>query len=227
MIQASRVEFELEDKDVREDLGKVINAMSSIRNEAVKNQVVSPQQLDEYLNLSYRLASTIEALSPPEVIKRMQFLVENADKDQRLLEYDYLQENYWNKHNPQFTQTLDEVVIASLRDNFDNPESKAHVWQAVKILGVKGSDFDEKEKVYDTVKPFNGKVKGFRKESKLGRLLRKLTGYSYKIEADAELKLRGFSPLTVRNYTFFIDKFLDAFIYAFVMSAQKHEMIEF
>jgi len=82
------------------------------------------------------------------------------------------------------------LTITNLKDNFDNLESKHHILQAIKYLAVKNEPFEEKEKVFDTIQPYTGKVKGFNHSFKLTDIVSKLFGYSYNIEKDTNTTIR-------------------------------------
>ena len=186
----SRLTIELNEEDVQKDVAKVVSAMSKIRGEASVNTLYTDKQKDEYLHLSYRLASAVKGIASQDTIDRMDSLAKEMDKDERLVSYDYFQENYWKKHNLGFSTTLDKVVISIMKDDFNNLEAKHHVLQAIKFLGVSEAPFEEKEKIYATILPFNGKVKGVKKNNKLVNTIKRLFGYSYKIEEDTDLRLR-------------------------------------
>ena len=193
------VTLELEENDVQEDIVKVLESMSKIRSAALVDNKLDEKQKDEYLHLAYRLASGIEALADNSLLGKMDSLVKIVDKDKRLLRYDYLQDNYWRKNNPEFTSTLDRILISIFADDLSSLSNKHHILQAIKFLGVKESPFEEKEKVYETISPVNGRVKEQKKKS----LKEKLFGYSYRIEQEDEFVLK------VKGNTQFLDDLVE------------------
>ena len=190
MTIPSRLTVELDEQDVKSDIVKIIDSMSKIRLESLKNSQLSDEQKDEYLHLTYRLTSGIAGLSDQKLIERMEYIIKSMEKDPRLLHYDYMQDNYWKRDNQKFNRTLDKVVISVLGDNLHTLEDKHHVLQAIKFLGVTESPFEEKERIYGTILPFNGRVKNPRKRNKLSDLIGKIFGYSYRIEEDTEFNIK-------------------------------------
>jgi len=98
-MSRKKISIELNDKNVEENLAKVVNTMSRLRMEALSNKDFSDKQRDEYFHLVYRLASSMEALVNKDDINRMDFLLKRIDKDGRLMWYDFSQEDYWKRMN--------------------------------------------------------------------------------------------------------------------------------
>ena len=66
------VTLELEEADVQSDIIKVTDAMSRIRAEALHNEKLTDAQKDEYLHLTYRLASGIEGTADSKTVKKLE-----------------------------------------------------------------------------------------------------------------------------------------------------------
>ncbi len=197
----SSMVIELEEKDIRSDIPKIVNAMSKIRAECIKSKNASESQKDEYLHLTYRLASGIKALADGPITERMGLIAENINKNPALLRYDPMQDGYWKRREGEFTKTLDDLLINCLRDDFHDTDSKHHVLQAIKYLGVEGASFKEREEVYSTILPFQkALLPDNRKEKLIQRMFKRMFGGQYKAESLEDLILRvdmvknGFSP---------------------------------
>lgn len=179
--------IELEDKDVERDLTKILGAMALIRAEAVQNRQLDDGQRDEYLHLTYRLASGMKALADEKTVNKMQLVAERLSENPQLQNYDPFQEDYWDRKEPDFTGTLDELLIGVMKDSFDSIDKKHHVLQAVKYLGVENSSEKRKE-VYDTILPFYGALElkqGFGRS-----ILARLFGETHKVERVDDLTLQ-------------------------------------
>ncbi len=177
----SLINIELEDKDVRNDLLEVVNAMSKMRAETIKDRKLTDEQKDEYLHMSYRLASGIKAIADEPMTKRMQTVADRLNKNPTLLKYDPMQDGYWRKQEGRFAEALDDLLIASVRDDFNSVDAKHHVLQAVKYLGVEDAELKEREKVYDTILPFHGPVPLETRENLLKKIFGRLLGNRYEL----------------------------------------------
>ncbi len=177
----STMTIELEEKDIRNDLPEVVNAMSKMRAETIKNRKLTDAQKDEYLHMSYRLASGIQAVADEPMTKRMQVVADRLNKNPTLLRYDPMQDGYWRKQEGRFAEALDDLLIATVRDDFHSVDAKHHVLQAVKYLGVEDTPLKEREKVYDTILPFHGPVPLETRENLLKKLFGRLLGNQYKL----------------------------------------------
>ena len=178
---SSTMTIELEEKDVRNDLPDVVNAMSKIRAETIKDRKLTDEQKDEYLHMSYRLASGIQAVADEPMTKRMQVVADRLNKNPTLLRYDPMQDGYWRKQEGRFAEALDDLLIATVRDDFHSVDAKHHVLQAVKYLGVEDTPLKEREEIYDTILPFHGPVPLETKENLLKKLSGRLIGNQYKL----------------------------------------------
>src|SRR3989344_1559420 len=185
----STMTIELEEKDVRNDLPDVVNAMSKMRAETIKDRSLTDQQKDEYLHMSYRLASGIQTVADELMTKRMQVVTNRLNKNPTLLKYDPMQDGYWRKKEGKFVEALDDLLIATVRDDFHSVDAKYHVLQAVKYLGVEDTSSKEREEIYDTILPFHGPVPLKTREGLLKKSFGRLLGSQYKLSNLEELAL--------------------------------------
>ncbi len=211
MSPPSHMTIELGEKDVRDDLPKIINGMSQMRTEALRDRKLTDEQKDEYLHMAYRLASGMQAITDGTMIKRMQVVAERLNKNPTLLQYDPMQDEHWKKNELEFAESLDDLLITLVRDDFHNVDAKHHVLQAVKYLGTEDSPSTERERVYDTILPFN--TPSFEtKESMFKKIFGRFFGNEYKLDNLEGLVLNvdatkdGFSPELIdlareRGYT--------------------------
>ena len=185
----STMNVELEDKDVRKDLSEIVNAMSKMRAETIKDRKLRDEQKDEYLHMSYRLASGIKAVADEPMIKKMQIVAERLNKNPDILKYDPMQDGFWRKKEGRFTDALDDLLFSIVSDDFHSVDAKHHVLQAVKYLGVEDASKKEREEVYDTILPFHGPVLLGTRESLVKKIFGRLFGNQYKISNLDELAL--------------------------------------
>lgn len=131
-----KIDLEVEDRDIEEDVVKIMGSMHSIRNEFKEHPANPEEKLKEYGYLAYRLASGIEALTTEEdgLAEHLKYVTQELISDQRLMQYDPVQDGFWSKENLDFIKTLDRVFVAIAEDKTDNLEKKHHVVQAVKYL---------------------------------------------------------------------------------------------
>jgi hypothetical protein len=191
--------IELAEKDVRGDIPQIINSMSKIRGEMIKERELSNEQKDEYLHMTYRLASGINAVSDDQMVERMQLVSDGLSRDLRLMKYDPMQDAYWKKKEGDFSNALDDLLITLVRDDFHNADAKHHVLQAVKYLSVEGTSFDEKEGVYDSILPFQGPVPLDKRDGFFKGLASKLFGARYRAKNLNDLTLK--IDVTKQGYT--------------------------
>lgn len=143
----------LEEDDVRADLVSIVESMRAIRQEEVKDGEVSDQAKDEYLHLSYRLASTLEGLMNDTTIPKMQKMVDIIKKDPFLRTYDALQDSFWAAAEPEFSTTLDETVISFMEDDFAGLQDKHHFFNALKYIASQDDPLAERIEMYNTILP--------------------------------------------------------------------------
>src|SRR3989338_4886656 len=185
----STMNVELEDKDVRKDLSEIVNAMSKMRAETIKDRKLRDEQKDEYLHMSYRLASGIKAVAEEPMIKKMQIVAERLNKNPDILKYEPMQDGFWRKKEGRFTDALDDLLFSIVSDDFHSVDAKHDVLQAVKYLGVEDASKKEREEVYDTILPFHGPVLLGTRESLVKKIFGRLFGNQYKISNLDELAL--------------------------------------
>ena len=182
-IPPASITVELRERDVRDDLVRIIEDMGKIRNEHISNSQIPAEIKDEYLHLTYRLASVVKGLINENRAKEMQDIVKTVDKDRRLLRYDSRQDLYWKRRIPAFSQCLDDLVIFGMGDSFRNMEDKHHFLQALKYLAIENeTNFDEKEIVLDSILPRHGGIE-IHKEGIARRILSRIIGKRYRLES--------------------------------------------
>ena len=196
----SHITLELEDKDIREDISKIIEAMSKMRAEATKDKGITKKQADEYLHLTYRLASGIRAIADKTLFEKMQAIAGAMERNSALLSYDPRQDGYWQKKEKRFVRTLDELLINISGENFQTLDAKHHLLQAVKFLGAAEMPFEEKARVYETITPFGAAP--LPSEGLLRRILGSIVGSRYEVERIDDLTLR--SDGDVRDLAFLV-----------------------
>ena len=156
MTEAPKVVvLELEDKDVEGDVISVLNSMETIRREELVSNRIGDNKKNEYLHLAVRLASGIEALADEKTLGKMDFVVKQLDRNPALMAYDYLQDGFWRESEPEFTRSLDQLLIGLKQDSFSGLEDKHHLLNALKYLGSKDEELKKRLEIYDTILPFN------------------------------------------------------------------------
>ncbi len=93
----------------------------------------------------------------------MEKAASRMNENTALLHYDYTQEGFWREVEPEFSKSIDRVLISLRGDDFSTLEEKYHLINAVKFIGCKDSEMAEKLKVYDTIQPYN-ELKGENKD---------------------------------------------------------------
>ncbi len=187
------VDIELTPQEVHEDLVKVVESMNKIRFESINNKQVSEKQKEEYLHLTYRLASCIEAIASEEIVDLMQKSIDIMNTQKDLINYDPLQDGYWNKNEKtkEFSQRLEVILMSLINEQFQFVEDKHHILQAIKYLAVRNGEEKDIEEVCGTILPFQ-KAIGFETQQKTGffeKLLGRLLGEDYSIERKDALTL--------------------------------------
>ncbi len=149
-----KLTIELKEQDLRNDLDAVMKAMSAIRKENLRKEKITPETKDEYLHLTYRLASLIERLSDKAMLSNMKTVADHVNKNPALLSYDYSQEEFWQEVEPEFSTSLDSIAIALRGDSFSDIREKHHVLNAIKFLGSADGTPEEKFETYEKILPF-------------------------------------------------------------------------
>ncbi len=147
--------LELADDDVRQDLASIVNSMEAIRREEIVDRITSEERKNEYLHLTARLASTVEALADDKLLEKMNSVVKQFDVNPALFAYDYLQESFWRKNDPAFSKLLDQVLIGLKGDSFSGLREKQHILNALKYLGARDEDLERRIEIYNTIIPFS------------------------------------------------------------------------
>ena len=155
MTIPGRLTVELDEQDVQQDLHKIISAMGLIRNEQLTKNGICDENKNEYLHLTYRLASAIGGLADIPLLEKTEGIFTAIDNNPALLSYDYLQDAFWRNTEREFTESLDRIVIALQKDYFTGLEDKHHVFNALKFLGSTEEPFETRMQIYDTILPFN------------------------------------------------------------------------
>ncbi len=152
--------IELEEEDVRKDLTSIIESMSSIRFEAINNKALSDERKEEYLHLTFRLASVMKSLATETMVNNLQFIATAMDNHEPLLFYDPVQDGYWQSTAPQFVAALERAVIHIMGDRCTSLDYKHHIAQAVKYLGAQSEEGARKDNIIGSISPLYGHVRG-------------------------------------------------------------------
>lgn len=185
----SFISLDLEEQDVYEDLVTILESMMKMRMKSVKDSNFSDEEKDEYLHLTYRLASGLEAIADDAIIEDMQEVASSLEKNKKLLMYDPLQDEHWKQEEGKFAAALDDLVVAICRDDFHGFAVKHHILQAIKFIGVRGEPFKVRNETCQTITPFHGGIP-LSKES-LGK---KIGGFFF----GARYRVERVNPLTVK-----------------------------
>ncbi len=177
-----RLELELTEGEVKEDLVQILESMSKMRSESLVDKGCTDAEFDEYIHLTYRLACCLKGIADDELSKRVERVAKAIAKDESLLLYDPMQDGHWRKKNRKFARALDEITKTIMGDSFNSSENNHHVLQAIKYLAAKDEDPKEVARVYDTMKPFQGHLPIKKARSWLKSLFASLLGYSYKAD---------------------------------------------
>lgn len=169
-------------KQVKDNVLKVVEAMSRLRARAIADRELEDDDKNKYLSLAGKLAQEITDFEEERIHDLMVNVTKAVGSDSRLLFYDNLQDRYWEKHNKKFEESLDKLVIATLRDGFDSMEAKHHVFQAVKFLSVVDSKYEDKDRMYGTILPSHGRVEGFKEKKTVAKTFGKTFGTVFKVE---------------------------------------------
>lgn len=184
-----QVNITLEDTDVHRDMDSIISSMDKIRAEAKADKQISDQQMDEYLHLAYRLASGIKSVAGEKLLPKMQKVASRMDANPMLMRYDPMQDGIWKKEEKEFVASLDDILIAVEGDNFRSSEERHHILQAIKYLAA-GESFEEKERIYNSIIPFEGGILSDNKETAKDKLINFFFGSSFRSETVDPLTLR-------------------------------------
>ncbi|MFC1698218.1 hypothetical protein ACFL1H_07795 [Nanoarchaeota archaeon] len=172
------ISIELEEEDVQEDLNNILTAMEHLRQEQLQNNIIPEDRKEEYLHLAFRLSSAIEGLidvsTDINLINDMETVVKSLEENTALLNYDYLQNDYWNEEQPEFSKKLDSILIRLKQDDFTDLSEKHHIINGLKYLASKDEPLEKRLEIYDTITPFNDNSK-----IKNKNLFKKISRYGY------------------------------------------------
>jgi hypothetical protein len=177
------MQIEIDDNDVEKTYIDIIKSMNYIRNETIKNNKITNIDKEEYLHLTQRLASCLEEFIDEKTIDKMQKLVEQIDKKEELINYDFNQNKFWKKVNPNFVNTIDSIFndmfksdesqIQKQKTNINIPtidcekeEIQYNVFQAIKYIGACDEEKNIKNSIYNTILPHQEPIKITEKTSK-------------------------------------------------------------
>jgi hypothetical protein len=179
----------LEDTDVRKDMSVIMESMAKIRAEAIQDIEIPSAKKDEYLHLAYRLASGLKATLDDSRRQKLNVVASKLDKNPTLLAYDPAQDGHWKKTECDFINTLDELLISFEGDSFASLDDKHHLLQAIKYLAA-GDSIEERQKIYDTILPFQGGVAPNSNSSKLKNVFKSVFGRSISTQKVNSLTLK-------------------------------------
>ncbi len=147
----------VKDDNILSSMNNVLSEMNNIRDDVIKNYENSYVNNDDYLHLTYELASMIEEVVLKNNDLRMLINTINyeIEKDETLLSYDPFQEEYWINEKKDFINYLNKCSVFFVKNiNFNN--EKHHLFQAVKYLGSRSLSDEERMKRLGSISPFIG-----------------------------------------------------------------------
>ncbi|MBI5066167.1 hypothetical protein HZA97_08080 [Candidatus Woesearchaeota archaeon] len=148
----NKVTVELKKEDVKDNLLKILDDMSKLRNECVVNLESTNQQKTDYLKLTSELASCVEALIEENNLEeQVNKIISFVKSDELLKCYDILQNKFWTETNPQFLNSLSNLSVYLLGDDFSSTTHSYHLFQALKYLKLDENKID----VIKTILPIN------------------------------------------------------------------------
>ena len=133
------IEYTLEEKDIKENADKILEAMHRIRQECLSDHQVQPKNHTEYVALARRLASCIRA-DGKKFYEYGKTLDTVLAEQGALWQYDPLQTRYWEE-DPKakdFAGNLSKFALnlfetKTFLDIFDR-EGEYHCFQALKLI---------------------------------------------------------------------------------------------
>ncbi len=181
--------IELSEEELHNDLNSIIFAMDGIRNEQINNNKVSEESKNEYLHLTYRLASIVRSFASdeknyPGLVDKMQTAVNELNNTPALVCYDVFQDEFWEKTSPKFTEALDGALIQLRGDMFSGLHEKHHLLNAIKYIAVEEEPLEAKVQIYNTILPFNDVSKIPYAEKTIKKLGKKIKIDGLKITAE-------------------------------------------
>lgn len=180
MSVPNKMDIEIDESDILSSANSILNAMSGIREEFIQQRynpqdgnIQQEEAVDEYMHLSYRLASVLKTFDTENIKEQLKTVKEAIEKTPALLDYDYLQDEFWKVRCSDFSRSLEKILITIRRENFSTLKDKHHVIQAVKYMLTENKVADKRLRIFDTIKPFSPNSTEHNKEF-FERELRKL-----------------------------------------------------
>jgi hypothetical protein len=157
---AKHMTIELGDEDIHSDVVSILDSMSSIRQEQLTDNRVSDETKNEYLHLTCRLASCMQATADDGLRDKMQATFDALVGNAALMTYDYSQGSFWRRVDPNFSKNLESATICLIGDDFRGLEDSHHIWNASKYIWGNEASEDDRLGMYDTVLPFSDPLNG-------------------------------------------------------------------
>lgn len=136
-----RINVQINEKDVRNDLVSILTDMDKIRKESVAEGAVRKKK--EYQSLAYRLASCFKGLYKEDFQPQVKAIEDSVSMDDRLGNYDRLQVQYWSalEEGRRFIQSLAGLSLAFFEPHdfvqFFEQAGEYHLFQALNTLAKK------------------------------------------------------------------------------------------
>ena len=176
--------------DEQKALVNLVNEMTKIRLGGINRREVSGSLKDKYLSLTQSLAARLKAVTYEPIQRRMGEVGKVINKSDDFLYYDPLQRGYWIDRNKDFVHNLDEILISLVGDEFVTVDSAHHFLQAIKYLTVEKALPQDKEKVYDTVLPFQPALPVAKANNFVSKLVAPIFGEKCNVENVDKLTLK-------------------------------------
>ncbi|MEK6905114.1 MAG: hypothetical protein AABX24_01810, partial [Nanoarchaeota archaeon] len=136
-----RINVQLNEKDVRKDLGLILADMDKIRKESLAEGAVRKKK--EYQSLAYRLASCFRGLYSEDFQPQIKTIEDSVSAENLLGNYDRLQVQYWgaSDEGKKFMQGLAELTVGFFQPqdflNLFEQTAEYHLFQALNTLAKK------------------------------------------------------------------------------------------
>lgn len=157
--------FDFNDKDVLKTIHTVLSEMDKIRDDVIKDRKMSYVMNDDYLHLTYELASMVNnvALKHEGLRNTINKINHEIEQDEILLTYDPLQDECWVEEKNDFIKFVNMFTLFFTHDINNINNGKHHLFQALKYISSRGLENEERLHYIDSIKPFIG---GLRKSTK-------------------------------------------------------------
>ena len=178
---------------IQRNLIEIIKDMAMIRDRAISEKSYTNVEKRDYIHLTNRLASGIEAIANTFMKEKIQDLQEIMTENKQFLKYDPIKKDYWEARDvDNFSQSLDDLVVMVLRENFQTMQDNYHILQAVKCMMVSKKSARKQKKFYEKhIRPFQGGK--LPKSNLFKRFLGFFAGKNHKVKEldDLTLEIRG------------------------------------